>query len=135
MLRLAQVLNIIIRVLAATALVLGLAFWLGYARSFTRLHITIGMALILCLWVLAGIAWTRGERRGSVVFAAAWGLGTWLFGFRHGSLMPGSLHWIVALTHLAAGVIVVVIAGKLASGLTVSRIRSASSASSPQLGS
>jgi hypothetical protein len=135
MLRLAHVLNIVIRVLAATALSLGVAFWLGYARSFTLLHMAIGTGLVLCLWVLAGILWRRGGRLGLATFATAWGLGTWLFGFTHGRLMPGSLHWIVALTHLATGVVAVVIAGQLVSALTDSRVLSGSSTSSPELGS
>jgi hypothetical protein len=132
MLRLAHVLNILIRVLTATALILGFAFWLGYARSFTRLHIAIGTGLVLCLWVLAAIAWRRGGRISLVVFAAAWGLGMWLFGYTHGGLMPGSLHWVVALTHLATGVIAVVIARQLAGGLNDRRVLSASPPS-PQL--
>lgn len=135
MLRLAHVVNIVIRVLAVTALLLGIAFWLGYARSLTRLHMAIGTGLVLCLWVLAGIAWRNGGRLGLVTFAAAWGLGTWLFGFTHGGLMPGSLHWIVAITHLATGVVAVVMARQLTSGLTNSRVLSGSSTSSPQLGS
>jgi hypothetical protein len=134
MLRLAHVLNIVIRVLAATALILGVAFWLGYARSFTRVHIAIGTGLVLCLWVLAGIAWRNSGRIGLAVLAVAWGLGTWLFGFMHGGLMPGSLHWGVATTHLATGVIAVVIARLLASGLTDRRVLPGS-ARSPQFGS
>src|SRR5829696_5397700 len=135
MLRLAHVLNVVIGVLAATALILGLAFRLGYARSFTRLHIAIGTGLVLCLWVLAAIAWRTVGRLGLVAFAAAWGLGTWLFGFTQGRLMPGSLHWIVAIAHLATGVMAVVIARQLASGLTNNRVLPGSFTSSPQLGS
>jgi hypothetical protein len=129
MFRLAHVLNIVIRVLAATALILGLAFWLGYAGSLTGVHIAIGAGLVLCLWVLAGIAWRNGGRTRLVAFAAAWGLGTWLFGFTHGGLMPGSLHWIVRITHLATVVIAVVIARQLASGVTDRRALSTASPS------
>jgi hypothetical protein len=135
MLRLAHVLNIVIRVLAATALLLGLTFWLGYARSFTRLHIAIGSALVLCLLTLAGILWRDGRRPGLATFAAVWGLGTWLFGFAHGRLMPGSLHWIVAVTHLATGVLAVVIAHQLVSTITDPRVLPGSPRSSPQPGS
>jgi hypothetical protein len=84
MLRFAHVLNLIIRVLAATALILGVGFWRGYARSCTRLHIAIGISLVLCLWVLAAIAWRNGARNHLVVFAGAWGLGTCYSGTRTG---------------------------------------------------
>jgi hypothetical protein len=92
-------------------------------------HIAIGAGLVLCLWVLAGIAWRNGARTSLVPFAAAWGLGTWLFGFTHAELMPGSSHWIVTITHLATVVIAVVIARQLASGLTDRRALSTASPS------
>jgi hypothetical protein len=41
----AHLLSILIRVCGAGALTLGLAFWLGYARSWTQLHIGFGIAL------------------------------------------------------------------------------------------
>ena len=73
----ARVLNIMIRVCGSAALVLGLAFWLGYARSLTLLHIRFGMAIVLSLWALAAIAWWKTTRRSLALFATAWGLATW----------------------------------------------------------
>jgi hypothetical protein len=72
--RLTHVLNMLIRVFAAGVLILGLAFWFGYARSFTRLHIGFGTGLVMCLWLLAGIVWKSGGHNGLMAFAAPWGL-------------------------------------------------------------
>ena len=38
-----RVLSVLVRAFGAAALVLGLAFWLGYARSLTQLHIWLGI--------------------------------------------------------------------------------------------
>jgi hypothetical protein len=70
----ARVLNILIRFFAAGALILGLAFWLRYALSFTRLHIALGIGLVASLWLLAAIVWKRGGHNGLIGFAVAWGL-------------------------------------------------------------
>jgi hypothetical protein len=69
--RLSKVLNILIHVFAASALILGLAFWFGCAQSLTQLHIGLGTGLVVCLWPLAGIGWKNGGHRGLVAFAAA----------------------------------------------------------------
>ena len=55
----AQFLMILIGMCGGGALILGLAFWLGYGRSFTELYIGLGMALFVSLWVLASEAVVR----------------------------------------------------------------------------
>jgi hypothetical protein len=52
--RLVQVVYIASRIFAATALSLGLAFWLGYARSLTRVHIALGTGLVVRARILPG---------------------------------------------------------------------------------
>ena len=49
----AQFLKILIGMCGGGGLILGLAFWLGYDRSFSELYIGLGMALFLSLWILA----------------------------------------------------------------------------------
>jgi hypothetical protein len=41
-----RVLNILMRVFGGAVLALGLAFWLGYARSLTLLHIRFGIGVV-----------------------------------------------------------------------------------------
>jgi hypothetical protein len=113
----ARFFEIIIRICGGGALILGLAFWLGYGRSFTQLHIRLGMAVVLSLWVLAGIAWKTGERASLVAFAAGWGALTWVLGVTQPQLWPGSLHWVVAVVHLLFGMIAIAVGSRLASAV------------------
>ena len=95
-------------------MVLGLAFWMGYARSFSRMHIWLGIAVVLSLWILAGIAWWNGARRGVVAFAVVWGALTWILGFTQARLLPGSFHGLVAVLHLMVGLTAIALGGRLA---------------------
>jgi hypothetical protein len=123
----ARLVNVLIRFLGGVALVLGLLMWSGYARSLTQLHMWLGISLVLSLWVLAVIAWRNTARRGLVIFAVAWGLGSWILGVTQSRILPGSLHWVVEVAHLIAGVIAIAVAGQLASA--VAHRRAASTAS------
>ena len=114
----ARVLNILIRVCGSGALALGLSFWLGYARSFIRLHIWLGVGLVLALWALAAIAWMTTARRGLAAFAIAWGLATWAFGVTQSQMLAGSIHWIVEVAHLAMAAVAIAVGVRLASTLT-----------------
>jgi uncharacterized membrane protein YczE len=116
-----RVLNIMIRVFGGAALALGLAFWLGYARSFTLLHIRFGMGVVLSLWALAAIAWWTTGRHSLALFAAAWGLATLVFGMTQIQLMPGPFHWIVKVAHLGVGVVAMALGAQLAIAITLGR--------------
>ena len=116
-----RVLNIMIRVLGGAALALGLAFWLGYARSFTLLHIRFGMGVVLSLWALAAIAWWKTRRHSLALFAAAWGLATLVFGMTQMQLIPGPFHWIVKVAHLGVGVGAIALGAQLAIAITLGR--------------
>jgi hypothetical protein len=121
MARLVRTLDIVIRLLAASALSLGVAFWLGYARSLTGLHMLLGTALIICLWTLAGVVWKSVGRTGLVALAVAWGLAIWPFGLLHAAILPGPSHWVIAVVHAAAGAFTVVIGRQLANASLTER--------------
>jgi len=114
----ARLLNILIRLCGAGALVLGLAFWLGYARSLTELHIGLGIGLVVLLWAMAGVAWkSAASRTGLIAFAAGWGLVAWTFGVTHGQILRGSFHWMIEVAHLVVGGLAIAIGGQLASAV------------------
>ena len=117
----ARVLNILIRVCGGAALALGLAFWLGYARSLTLLHIRFGIGVVLFLWALAAIAWWKTTRHNLALFATAWGLATVALGMTQVQLMPGPFHWIVAVAHLGMGVVSIALGARLANAITFGR--------------
>ncbi len=106
----ARVLNIMIRACGSAALALGLAFWLGYARSLTVLHIRFGIGVVLSLWALAAIAFWKTTRHSLALFATAWGLATLVFGMTQTQLMPGPFRWIVEVAHLGVGVVAIALA-------------------------
>jgi hypothetical protein len=104
-----------LRVIAGAALLLGVAFWFGYARELTVVHMGLGSLMVVCLWVLAVVVWLRTRRTGLTALALAWGAGTWAFGVFQAAILPGPAHGVIAVAHLAAGVAAVVIGGRLAS--------------------
>jgi hypothetical protein len=110
----AQFFKILIHMCGGGALILGLAFWLGNSRG---LHIGLGIAVVVSLWVLAGIAWKNRARTSLVAFAAGWGALTWVLGVTQRQLLPGSLHWVVAVVHLLFGAIAIAVGSRLASAI------------------
>ena len=110
----AQLFKVFLRIAGGAALLLGLAFWLGYGRSLTRLHMDLGVAVVISLWVLAGIAWWGGARITIVAFAVGWGALTWVVGVMQWRLLPGSFHWIVRVVHLLLGVVCIAVGIRLA---------------------
>lgn len=109
-----QLLLVFLRAFGGAALLLGLSFWLGYARSLTQLHIRLGIALVLCLWAMSLIAWWKTGRIGRSAFAVLYGLTIVFFGVMHAAILPGAFHWVVQLVHLALGAGAVVFGGQLA---------------------
>ena len=99
----------LIRLSGVAALVLGLAFWFGYAGSFIRLHMVLGIFLVLSLWALGGIAWWEGVRRDLISSVVVWGVVIWVFGVTQDQVLPGGLHWLVEVGHLVAGGIAIVL--------------------------
>lgn len=61
------------------------------------LHLLLGMGLVLSLWVLALTALVKGVRPGLATVPALWGVAVLSLGFGQARLLPGSLHWMVAL--------------------------------------
>lgn len=123
----AHVLGLLIRISGGCALALGLAFWLGYARSLILLHIGFGMGLALSLLAVSWIAWMRTGRGGLAAFGAAWGIFMWALGIIQPQILLGSLHWIVELAHLLAGMIAIGVGGQLATAVSQRRLSTSAS--------
>lgn len=115
-----RVLNVLVRLCGTGAMVLGLAFWLGYAGGYVRWHMMLGIFVVLGVWALAGVAWTSGVRRDVVVTATATGLVNWVLGLLQTQLVPGDLHWIVRVAHLTLGAATVALGAFLA--VAISRV-------------
>src|SRR5262245_40275622 len=127
-----RVLTVLNRAFGAGAFILGLAFWLGYARSLTRLHIGLGIGLVLCLWLVSWIGWRRTHKTGLATLGVACGLISWIFGVIRSGIMPGAFHWVLEVTHLALGALMVVIGVLLAAAIPRHAIAAGTSPVAPQ---
>lgn len=84
-------------------LVLGMAFWAGALNGLVPVHMSIGIILVVSLWVLAFFAARAGVGPGLVVLAVVWGLAVPLLGVAQEGILKGSAHWIVQVVHLLLG--------------------------------
>lgn len=72
----------LIRLIGLTLIVLGILFWTGadYTESLVRIHMQLGVALVLLLWALAGIGLRARVNPGLAVGALLWGFIVAAFG-------------------------------------------------------
>ena len=94
----------VVRTLGPIQIALGLLFWTSNAFNLIPLHMLIGLLIVLALWTLAGLGMRAGVHLGLVSGAFAWGVLVVALGMTQTSLVPGDLHWIVQVVHLAFGI-------------------------------
>lgn len=104
----------IVRLTGAAQVLLGLLFWAGLVRNLVLLHMAIGLAFVVGIWAVAGLAGRAGAGAPRVALAVGWGALVLWFGIVHPRLLPGAMHWIVQLAHLLVGIAAMAIAGHLA---------------------
>src|SRR6266568_339574 len=93
--------NAAARILVVLARLLGLLFWAGYARGWTGLHMAVGSGMVLSLFVLAVVALRSDAGPGLVVLAIGWAFLVPILGVMQTRLLPGPLHWMIQVLHLA----------------------------------
>jgi hypothetical protein len=94
-----------IRGLGLVMIGLGVLMWLGVARQLVGLHMLLGVLLVLLLWVQSALAARAGVSAGLVALAVVWGLVTPALGMTQTGLLPGSMHWVIQVAHLAVGIV------------------------------
>jgi hypothetical protein len=95
--------RILMRASILILLVLGLLFWTGHALALVPLHMAFGLLLVLGLWVIVGLAASRGAPLGLVIAAGVWGLLVLGLGMTQAQLLPGPAHWVIRMIHLLVG--------------------------------
>jgi hypothetical protein len=106
--------------IAGLALIgLGFAFWGGHARNFIPLHEQMGIFTVVLLWVLAAIGLAYRVSRALIVAAVVWGFIVIGFGFAQVGIMTGNLHWIIRVIHFLLGLGALVMAARIAKGISV----------------
>jgi hypothetical protein len=92
-----------IRILGAVLIVLGFLFWTGHALGLVRFHMSLGFALVVLLWILAGIGTWAGVHLWLLISASLWGLLVIVFGVTMGALLPGRSHELIRVLHFLIG--------------------------------
>lgn len=114
----AQIAQILVRVTGVIQIVLGLLFWLGTAYFLVPVHILSGLIFVTAIWVLAALYLRAGLDARFGVAVILYGLLVVALGMRQGILLPGPLHWIIRVVHLAVGLGAMALAQRLSSGLS-----------------
>lgn len=110
----ANILRILVSAIGAIMIVLGILFWTGNALTLVTLHMLLGVALVLLLWVIAIMALVARANTVLALVGLVWGLIVPILGVTQFQLLPGSLHWMIQALHLLVGLFAIALANILA---------------------
>jgi hypothetical protein len=94
----------VLRIAGLGAMALGLAFWSGQLLGLLHVHVALGVAVVLALWVLSVAAVVHGGMAGRAAVLIVLGLAVLIAGMTQTTLLPGPQHWVVRAVHLLLGV-------------------------------
>lgn len=107
--------RLLLSLLGVALVVLGIFFWTGHALSLLPLHaMVLGGLFVICLWVLVIAGLLTPHTRAFALGVLVWSLIVPALGASQLSLLPGSYHWVVQVTHLVVGMIAVGLGQRLA---------------------
>ncbi len=99
-----RICSLVVRIGGSLVLLLGLLFWLHIGNSLTQIHMTLGILVVLALWILATInARTPNANLGLSIGASVVGLLLLIVGVTQQSLLPGDFHWVIQVIHALLG--------------------------------
>ncbi len=96
----------LLRLIGLVLIVLGILFWTGwdYTEGLVRIHMQLGVALVILLWVLAAIGIGERLNFGLIFGAFIWGFVVAAFGMSLRRLLGGSSNpELYRVLHLLAG--------------------------------
>lgn len=96
-----------VRISGLVVLALGLALWTGSFPGLRGIHMLAGLVLVISLWVVAVLAARSGAPIPLVAVALLWGVLTIGLGLYQQQILPGDMHWLVQVGHLAVGVVAI----------------------------
>lgn len=102
-----RIASMVLRLCAVAALTLGILFWTGNADSLRDIHMTIGILLVLALWVIAFAQRSTRGGTGGLIAALVVGVLLAIVGMRQETWLPGPNHWIIQVTHLGLALIAI----------------------------
>jgi hypothetical protein len=93
-----------VRIGGSLALLLGLLHYFNIGPDLVQLHITLGVLVVLALWILATIyARTANANLGMAIGASVIGLLLLIVGVTQRGLLLNGYHWIIQLIHVLLG--------------------------------
>ncbi len=92
-----------VRLIGLVLIVLGFLFWSHHSYNLIPLHMKLGVALVVLLWMMAAIGVGTKIKPGLIVISFAWGLLTLYFGMSMGTWLPGRAHEIIRVIHFFIG--------------------------------
>jgi hypothetical protein len=96
----------IVRAAGAFMVVVGAIIWTGN-DGLVPAHVTVGVVLVLGLWVLALHGYRVRASGGLVATTVVWGFLLAALGVTQKQLLAGDLHWVVEVVHLVVGVVAI----------------------------
>jgi hypothetical protein len=91
------------RLLGLVLLILGFLFWSHHSYSLIPLHMSLGVGLVVLLWVMALVGMRAGVKTGLVITAVLWGVLVIGFGMTMGTMLPGRAHEAIRVLHFLIG--------------------------------
>jgi hypothetical protein len=103
-----RICSLVVRIGGSLALLLGLLRVFSIGPDLVQLHMTLGILVVLALWVLATIyARTPNANLGMAIGASLVGLLLLIVGVTQQQLLPGGFHWVIQWVHFLLGVAVI----------------------------
>lgn len=99
---------------------LGGFIWTGNFDQLIILHMSLGIFLVLTLWLAAALAAVRRVTPALVITGAVWGLVEIALGLAQEGLIPGDAHWVIQVVHLLFGIVTIALTQILAARIAAS---------------
>jgi hypothetical protein len=97
--------SFVVRIGGSLALLLGLLHYFNIGPDLVQLHITLGILVVLALWILATIyARTASANLGMAIGSSVIGLLLLIVGVTQRGLLLNGYHWVIQLIHVLLGV-------------------------------
>jgi hypothetical protein len=101
------VVQMLIRLVWLTLLVMGALFWSGNQLTLIRIHMNLGVIFVLLLWVISALALFARVGLGLPVIAILWGLIVAGYGMAMPQMLAGGNSWPIGVGHLLIGILAI----------------------------
>ena len=103
-----RICSLVVRIGGSLALLLGLLRYFNIGPDLVQLHMTLGILVVLALWILATIyARTPNANLGISIGASVIGLLLLIVGVTQQGLLLNGFHWVIQVIHVLLGLTVI----------------------------